>query len=117
MVQDNDGVQVANVSGPVSVPLLRSEGHLLPRTAAGLRPRQAIEPAVEGEYPAAGARAKVYAELLEGGVDAELAEFGVALQIPHGRDRPERHLADAGRPAAGPVLETFRSLLYPPPEH
>ncbi len=73
----------------------------------------AVEPAVEGQDPPSGGGARVYAHPGQGGVDAELAELGVLLLAPYGLDRAQVDLADAVKPAVGPVVEPLLAFAIP----
>jgi hypothetical protein len=50
---------------------------------------EAIELAVEGENPPAGARAEIDPELLERGMNPKLPQFGVLLKLPYVADYVE----------------------------
>ena len=109
-------VHVADVRAPVLVPAARGEGHLLLLLHWPLRPLQSVEFTVEGKYSSAGPRAQVYADLGEGGVDAELPEVRVLLEAADRLHGLQRHLPHSRWPAVRLVLETRRPFLGPPPE-
>ena len=96
---------ITHVDGPVLVPPLGGEGHRLRLVALGrCGPRRAERPAPRQDA-AAGARAQVDTLLSEGGVDAELAEFGVGLQPPDRRHRPEGSASHATNDSAAGRLQ------------
>jgi hypothetical protein len=68
---------------------------------------------VEGEDAPAGARAQLDAELLQRGVDPELAQLGVLLQPSHGGHRPQISLERAPVPRVRRVAESSEARVPP----
>src|SRR3712207_2725711 len=109
------GPRSARVGAPVLVTPRRGEGHRFLIAPSGAnRLLVSVEPAVYGQYPPAGSRAEVDADLCECGVDPELAEIGVLLQTSYCVDRLQIDLANALGTAALFVLETRFALLDEP---
>lgn len=106
-------VELADVDRPVLVPTISPEGHGLRLMRLACGARETIELAVEGEDAATGPWTELDAKLLEGRVDAELAQFGILLQLAYRQHGAQVDLAHAGFARMALIVQTEYALVDP----